>query len=44
MKTTIETRRRETFANGPRGRIRRNERRKARRIKESLGYMAGVES
>lgn len=33
---------RDTLVNSSRGRIRRNERRKARRIKEALGYMAGV--
>lgn len=33
---------RDTFANSSRGRIRRKSRRQSRRVKESLGYMAGA--
>lgn len=36
------TNRRDTFANRPEGRIRRDERRNARHAKQAFAYMAGV--
>lgn len=42
MKTNVETKRRETLANGLRGRIRRNERRLAIQGKRAFAYMGSV--